>query len=324
MLLHAGRGRDAAGLVRGVRASTLRCCSAVVARLAGAADLPRSSGWSSRCRSCSSRCCCRSSPPGPQRRGPRAQRLASPGCWRRGALLAKGTLGVLAASTLAATTEPRELLAGLERLRLPQLLVQIMGFMVRYLDVVTDRDAAGCRSPASPAASRPANPAALAGAGAGPPARCSSAPTSAASGSTSRCSRAATPAGMPETVSSHVGTPVLDVRGLAFAYPDGHQALFGVDLHVAPRRAGRAARPERRRQDHARAAPQRHPRRRRRARVDGRRAAGRQGEPRRGPAPGRHRLPGPRRPAVHAARSATTSRSARPTSGSGAPSSTRG
>ena len=29
-------------------------------------------------------------------------------------------------------------------------------------------------------------------------------------------------------------TPVLDVRGLAYAYPDGHQALFGVDLHVHP------------------------------------------------------------------------------------------
>jgi cobalt/nickel transport system ATP-binding protein len=27
-------------------------------------------------------------------------------------------------------------------------------------------------------------------------------------------------------------TPVLDVRGVAFAYPDGHQALYGVDLHV--------------------------------------------------------------------------------------------
>lgn len=27
--------------------------------------------------------------------------------------------------------------------------------------------------------------------------------------------------------------PSLDVRGLAFAYPDGHQALFGVDLSVA-------------------------------------------------------------------------------------------
>ncbi len=26
--------------------------------------------------------------------------------------------------------------------------------------------------------------------------------------------------------------PVLDVRGLAYAYPGGHQALFGVDLHV--------------------------------------------------------------------------------------------
>ena len=26
--------------------------------------------------------------------------------------------------------------------------------------------------------------------------------------------------------------PVLDVRGVAYAYPDGHQALFGVDLHV--------------------------------------------------------------------------------------------
>ncbi|WP_036565048.1 cobalt ECF transporter T component CbiQ [Nocardioides halotolerans] len=53
------------------------------------------------------------------------------------ALLAKGTLGVLASLTLAATTEPQQLLLGLERLRLPNLLVQIMGFMVRYLDVVT-------------------------------------------------------------------------------------------------------------------------------------------------------------------------------------------
>jgi cobalt/nickel transport system permease protein len=53
------------------------------------------------------------------------------------ALLIKGTLGVLASLTLAATTEPNELLLGLERLHLPQQLVQIMSFMVRYLDVVT-------------------------------------------------------------------------------------------------------------------------------------------------------------------------------------------
>lgn len=57
------------------------------------------------------------------------------GAW---GLLAKGTLGVLASVLLAATTEPLALLRGLERLRMPQQLVQIMAFMVRYLDVVTD------------------------------------------------------------------------------------------------------------------------------------------------------------------------------------------
>ena len=53
------------------------------------------------------------------------------------ALLAKGSLGVLASLTLAATTEPQAVLDGLRRLRMPDLLVQIMGFMIRYLDVVT-------------------------------------------------------------------------------------------------------------------------------------------------------------------------------------------
>jgi cobalt/nickel transport system permease protein len=73
--------------------------------------------------------------------GPRTEVLglsvSEPGLLSAWGLLAKGTLGVLASLTLAATTEPRLLLAGLERLRLPVLLVQIMGFMVRYLDVVT-------------------------------------------------------------------------------------------------------------------------------------------------------------------------------------------
>lgn len=53
-------------------------------------------------------------------------------------LLAKGTIGVMASLTLAATTEPVDLLAGLRRLRLPALVVDIMSFMIRYLDVVTD------------------------------------------------------------------------------------------------------------------------------------------------------------------------------------------
>ncbi len=54
-----------------------------------------------------------------------------------GTLLAKGTLGVVAAITLAATTGSRELLAGLERLRMPATLVAILSFMVRYVSVVS-------------------------------------------------------------------------------------------------------------------------------------------------------------------------------------------
>jgi cobalt/nickel transport system permease protein len=74
--------------------------------------------------------------------GPRVEvlglSLSEQGLLAGWALLAKGTLGVLASLTLAATTEPRDLLVGLERLRLPQQLVQIMGFMIRYVDVVGD------------------------------------------------------------------------------------------------------------------------------------------------------------------------------------------
>ncbi|WP_427893090.1 cobalt ECF transporter T component CbiQ [Kribbella sp. GL6] len=57
------------------------------------------------------------------------------GAWN---VLAKGTLGVVAAILLSATTAPRDLLAGLERLRLPATLVAILSFMVRYLSVVSD------------------------------------------------------------------------------------------------------------------------------------------------------------------------------------------
>jgi cobalt/nickel transport system permease protein len=55
------------------------------------------------------------------------------GAWN---ILAKGTLGVVASILLAATTEPRALLLGVERLGLPSLMVQIMSFMFRYADVV--------------------------------------------------------------------------------------------------------------------------------------------------------------------------------------------
>lgn len=64
--------------------------------------------------------------------------LSEPGLVAAAGLVTKATLGVLASLLLAATTDPRDLLAGLERLAVPAQLVQIMGFMVRYLDVVTD------------------------------------------------------------------------------------------------------------------------------------------------------------------------------------------
>ncbi|TFV46564.1 cobalt ECF transporter T component CbiQ [Blastococcus sp. TF02A-35] len=73
-------------------------------------------------------------------RGPRVEvlglSLSQSGLAAGGGLLAKATLSILAATVLAATTEPRALLRGLERLRLPQLLVQILMFMIRYADVV--------------------------------------------------------------------------------------------------------------------------------------------------------------------------------------------
>lgn len=53
-------------------------------------------------------------------------------------IIAKATLGVLTAILLSATTTAREILRGLEILKVPTLLVQIASFMLRYLNVVTD------------------------------------------------------------------------------------------------------------------------------------------------------------------------------------------
>ncbi|MGA4841395.1 cobalt ECF transporter T component CbiQ [Streptomyces sp. G45] len=64
--------------------------------------------------------------------------LSESGLWGAWNVLAKGTLGVAASVLLAATTELRALLLGLQRLRLPPLLVQIASFMVRYGDVIAD------------------------------------------------------------------------------------------------------------------------------------------------------------------------------------------
>ncbi len=100
------------------------------------------------------------------------------------ALLLKGTCGVLVAVAFAVTTRPRDLVRALQHLRVPDTLVTIAGFMVRYVDVVGDQLRRMRVARASRGFSRPL--------GAAPgrrwrraPGRCSSAATSAASGCTS-------------------------------------------------------------------------------------------------------------------------------------------
>ncbi len=51
-------------------------------------------------------------------------------------LLLKGSLAVVAALLVAATTEARDLIAGFDRLHAPAPLTEIMAFMLRYVDVV--------------------------------------------------------------------------------------------------------------------------------------------------------------------------------------------
>lgn len=112
------------------------------------------------------------------------------GAWN---VLAKGTLGVIAAILLSATTGPRELLAGLERLRLPSTLVAILSFMVRYLNVVSDdlHRMRIARESRGYVGGRAGHLKAIAGEWV----RCSSAASSAVSGCTSPCGRAVTTAG---------------------------------------------------------------------------------------------------------------------------------
>ena len=64
--------------------------------------------------------------------------LSEPGLWAAWGIVAKGTIGVLGAIILAATTPSRDLLTGLRELHVPPLLVQIASFMLRYMHVVSD------------------------------------------------------------------------------------------------------------------------------------------------------------------------------------------
>lgn len=62
--------------------------------------------------------------------------LSRSGLWDMWNVLAKATLGLLVSVTLAGTTDIPSMLLGFEKLRVPPVLTAIMGFMIRYLDVV--------------------------------------------------------------------------------------------------------------------------------------------------------------------------------------------
>lgn len=74
--------------------------------------------------------------------GPRLQlgfvSLSAAGLTTAGAIAAKATLGMAAAVTLRSTTNAAELLTAAHRLKVPPVMVEIAGFMVRYGEILAD------------------------------------------------------------------------------------------------------------------------------------------------------------------------------------------
>jgi cobalt/nickel transport system permease protein len=63
--------------------------------------------------------------------------LSVDGMWGAWNIVAKGTLGVAAATVVIVTTSVPEMLVGLERLRMPRPMVAITGAMLRSSEIVT-------------------------------------------------------------------------------------------------------------------------------------------------------------------------------------------
>lgn len=62
--------------------------------------------------------------------------LSRAGLWDMWNVVAKATLGLMTSIVLAGTTEIPKMLAGFDALRVPRVITAVMGFMIRYLDVV--------------------------------------------------------------------------------------------------------------------------------------------------------------------------------------------
>ncbi len=148
-------------------------------------------------------------------------------------ILVKGTIGVLISLTLAATTAPGDLLKGLRTLKVPAPLIMIATLMLRYGEVVVGE----AKRMRVARISRGDDPRFLWQAGS----------TARAVGTLfirsyergervhlAMVSRGWTgsPGSTTVIVPETPAAPALEVRRLAFAYPDGHQALFGVNLKV--------------------------------------------------------------------------------------------
>ncbi len=148
-------------------------------------------------------------------------------------ILVKGTLGVLISLTLAATTAPGDLFKGLQRLRVPAPLIMIATLMLRYGEVVVGE----AKRMRVARISRGDDPRFLWQAGALARSVGTLFIRSYERGERvhlAMVSRGWTgrPGGSATFVPETPAAPALNVSKLAFAYPDGHQALFGVDLRV--------------------------------------------------------------------------------------------
>ncbi len=60
------------------------------------------------------------------------------GLWAAWAILAKASLCIFATIIVASTTDPRRIVLVLDDLRVPRELTSILGFMLRYLDVIVE------------------------------------------------------------------------------------------------------------------------------------------------------------------------------------------
>ncbi|MGB1610245.1 MAG: cobalt ECF transporter T component CbiQ [Actinobacteria bacterium] len=65
--------------------------------------------------------------------------LSRDGLWGAWNVAAKASIGATASIILSATTSVPEILKALTRLRVPRVLVSIMSFMMRYLDLLVDQ-----------------------------------------------------------------------------------------------------------------------------------------------------------------------------------------